>query len=109
MSPMLARPENVSALPPMVTPRRVISESPRLINAARVLSPAPSYWYQEGPGRRFLFLLAKMNQDLVDNFLVFDAGDDSGRATAATANFNVDIEYSLESLVIVHLEVSFSR
>ena len=49
-----------------------------------------------------------MSQDLVDDVLVFDAGDDSGRATAATTNCNIDIEYSLESLGPGHRDVPFS-
>ncbi|MEZ5501615.1 MAG: hypothetical protein R3E50_02750 [Halioglobus sp.] len=40
--------------------------------------------------------------------LVLDAGDDSGRATTATATFNVDIEYALESLGPIHRDVPFS-
>ena len=36
---MPARPEKVSGWPPMATPRREISDRPRVITAARVLSP----------------------------------------------------------------------
>ena len=68
----------------------------------------PGWRCQEGPGRGFLFILAKISQDLVDDVLVFDADDDSGRATAATANFNVDMEYSLDSLGPGDRDVSFS-
>ena len=49
-----------------------------------------------------------MSQNVVDNVLVLDAGDGSGRATAATANFNVDIEYALESLGPGHRDMPFS-
>ncbi|NQX87295.1 MAG: hypothetical protein HRT77_01385 [Halioglobus sp.] len=67
-----------------------------------------SWRYREGPGRSLLFFLAKMGQELVESLsrftryevLVFDAGDDSGRATAATTNGNIDIEYSVESLAV---------
>jgi hypothetical protein len=37
-------------------------------------------------------------QDPVNGLLVFNAGDDPDRTTAATADFDVYIEYSLESL-----------
>ena len=57
-----------------------------------------------------------MSQNIVEglprfigyNVLVLDAGDDSGRTTAATAHFNVDIEYALESLGPEHRDVPFS-
>jgi len=49
-----------------------------------------------------------MSQNIVDNVLVLDAGDDSGRTTAATANFNVDIEYALESMGPGHGDIPFS-
>ena len=39
---MPARPAKVSGSPPMATPRRVSSASPRVMTAARVLSPVPS-------------------------------------------------------------------
>ena len=68
----------------------------------RINSPCPRWragWrYKEGAGRSFLFLLAKMGQYPFYDVLVFNTCHDSDRATAATANFNVDIEYSLESL-----------
>ena len=38
---MPASPANVGALPPIATPSRVISASPRVITAERVLSPTP--------------------------------------------------------------------
>ena len=45
-----------------------------------------------------LFLLAKMSQDPVDDVLLLDASDNSDSTSAATANLNVDIEHTLESL-----------
>jgi len=57
----------------------------------------PGWRYQKGPGRSFLFRLAKMGQDPVDDVLVLNTSDDSDRSAAAAADFNVDIEYSLES------------
>src|SRR5437773_12350302 len=41
-SPIPARPANVTGCAPSLTPRRVISASPRVISAARVLKPSPS-------------------------------------------------------------------
>jgi len=58
----------------------------------------PGWRYQEGPGRGFLFLLSKICQDSVDDVLILNASDDFGGPTAATTNFNIDIEYALESL-----------
>ena len=55
-------------------------------------------WHQQWPSRRFLFFLAQVVQDPVNGLLVFNAGDDPDRTTAATADFDVYIEYSLESL-----------
>ena len=49
-------------------------------------------------GRGVLFLSIKMSQDSIDDILFLDTGDDSDRTTAATADFDVYIEYSLESL-----------
>ena len=60
------------------------------------------------PGRGSLFLLAKMGQDPVDNVLVLNACDDPDRPAAASANFNVDIEYALESLGPGHCDLPFS-
>jgi hypothetical protein len=55
-----------------------------------------------------------MSQDLVDDVLVFNTpvrriGDDPDRASATTANFNVDIEYALESFSPCHRRVTLSR
>ena len=58
----------------------------------------PGWRYQEGPGRGFLFLLSKICQDSVDDVLILNASNDFGGPTAATTNFNIDIEYALESL-----------
>ena len=58
----------------------------------------PGWGHQEGPGRGFLFLLAKMSQDPVDDVLVLNACDDPDRTTAASANLDVYIEHALESL-----------
>ncbi len=51
----------------------------------------PGWRYQKGPGRGFLFRLAKMGQDPVDDVLVLNTSDDSDRSAAAAADFNVDI------------------
>ena len=59
-------------------------------------------------GGGVLFLIAQMSQNAIDDLLVLDAGDDSGRSTASTANFNVYVEYSLESLGPGHRDVLFS-
>ena len=55
----------------------------------------PGWGHQEGPGRGFLFLLSKMCQDSVDDVLILNASDDFDGPTAATTNFNIDIEYAL--------------
>ena len=59
-------------------------------------------WRQLRLGRSALLLLAKMSQDSVDNVPILNTGDDLYRSTTAIANFNVDIEYSLESLGLGH-------
>ena len=43
----------------------------------------PGWRYQKGPGRGFLFRLAKMGQDPIDDVLVLNTSDDFGRAAAA--------------------------
>ena len=68
----------------------------------------PGWRYQKGPGRGFLFRLAKMGQNSIDDVLVLNTSDDSDRSVAAAADFNVDIEYSLESLGPGHRDVSFN-
>jgi hypothetical protein len=50
-----------------------------------------------------------MSQDPVDNVLVLNASDDSGRATAAAADFDVDVEDALEPLCPGHCGMTFSR
>ena len=69
----------------------------------RINSPCPRWrhgWrYEEGSGRGFLFLLAKMGQDPVDDVLVFDAtvrriDDNSHRTVAAAANLDLDTEHT---------------
>ena len=49
-----------------------------------------------------LFLVAKMSQNVVYDFLVLDTRDDSDRSTAVAADFNIYVEYSLESLSSGH-------
>jgi hypothetical protein len=39
-----------------------------------------------------------VSQDSVDDVLILNASDDFDGPTAATTNFNIDIEYALESL-----------
>ena len=56
-----------------------------------------------------LFRLAKMGQDPVDDLLVLNTSDDFDRPTAATANLNVDIEYSFESLGPGHSRMTLDR
>ena len=68
----------------------------------------PGWRYQEGPGRGFLFLLSKICQDSVDDVLILNASDDFDVPATATTNFNIDIEYALESLGPRHRDVSFS-
>ena len=42
----------------------------------------PGWRYQKGPGRGFLFRLAKRGQDPVDDVLVLNTTDDPDRPTA---------------------------
>ncbi len=69
----------------------------------------PGWGHQEGPGRDILFLLAKMSQDPVDDVLLLDASDDFDSPPAATANLNVDIEHTLESLGPGHSSMALGR
>ena len=69
----------------------------------------PGWGHQEWPGRDILFLLAKMSQDPVDDFLLLDASDDFDSPPAATANLNVDIEHTLESLGPGHSSMALGR
>ena len=48
--------------------------------------------------RGVVFVLLKMGQDPVDDVLVLDASDDFDRSTATTANLDIDIEYTFQSL-----------
>ncbi|MDG1683314.1 MAG: hypothetical protein P8H99_04150 [Luminiphilus sp.] len=50
-----------------------------------------------------------MSQDPVDDVLILNTSDDFDGHTAATTNFNVDIEYSLESLSPSHGGMALSR
>jgi hypothetical protein len=45
----------------------------------------PGWRHQKGPGRGFVFRLAKMGQDPVDDVLVLNTSDDSDRSAAAAA------------------------
>jgi hypothetical protein len=64
-------------------------------------------------GRAALFLLSKMSQDAIEglprfigyNVLVLNTGDDLYRSTAMTADLDIDIEDSLESLGPGHRSV----
>ena len=56
-----------------------------------------------------LFLALKMSQNSIDDVLVFNTSDDSDRSTTATANVNIDIEYSLESLDSGHSQMTLDR
>ena len=51
----------------------------------------PGWGHQEGPGRGFLFFLAKMSQDPVDDVLILNARDHFGRASTASTGLDVDI------------------
>ena len=55
--------------------------------------------------RAALFLLSKMSQDAIDDALVLNTGDDLYRSTAMTADLDIDIEDSLESLGPGHRSV----
>ena len=68
----------------------------------------PGWGHQEGPGRGFLFFLAKMSQNSIYDVLILNTGDDLYRSTATAANLDIDIEYALESLGPGHRDVSFS-
>ena len=55
-----------------------------------------------------LFPIAKVSEDSIYDVVVLNTGDDLYRSTAMTANFDIDIEYALESLGPGHRDVSFS-
>jgi hypothetical protein len=50
-----------------------------------------------------------MSQDFVYDVLVFNTSNDTDRSTAATANFDIDIEHALEPLGPGHRGVTFGR
>ena len=56
-----------------------------------------------------LFLALEVSQNPVDDALVLDARDHFGRASTASTDFNVDIEYSLESLGPGHSRMTLYR
>ena len=56
-----------------------------------------------------LFLALEVSQNPVDDALVLDARDHFGRASTASTDFNVDIEYSLESLGSGHSRMTLDR
>jgi len=49
-----------------------------------------------------------MSQGAIDDVLVINTGDDLYRSTAMTANLDIHIEYSLESLGAGHRDVPLS-
>ena len=69
----------------------------------------PGWRYQKGQGRGFLFYLAKMGQNPVDDVLVLNTTDDPDRASTASTDLDVDIEYSLESLGPSHSSMALGR
>jgi hypothetical protein len=56
-----------------------------------------------------LFLALEVSQNPVDNLLVLNTSDDPDRSAAASTDFNVDIEYSLESLGPGHSRMTLDR
>ena len=56
-----------------------------------------------------MFLALKMSQDPVDNVLVLNTTDDPDRASTASTDLDVDIEYSLESLGPSHSSMALGR
>ena len=56
-----------------------------------------------------MLLIAKMSQDFVYDVLLLNTRDDSDRSPAATANLDVDLENTLESLSPGHRRVTLSR
>ena len=74
----------------------------------------PGWGHQEGPGRGFLFLLAKMSQDSVDDVLILNAtvrrsDDDFQRPATATADLNIDGKNAFQALGPGHRRVTLSR
>jgi hypothetical protein len=60
-------------------------------------------------GGGVLFLSLKVSQNSIDDVLVLDTSDDSDRSTTAAADFDVYVEYSLESLSPGHGGMALSR
>ena len=69
----------------------------------------PGWRYQKGPGRGFLFRLAKMGQNSIDDVLVLNTSDDSDRAYTASTDLDADIEDALESLGPGHSRMTLDR
>ena len=82
----------------------------------------PGWGHQEGPGRGFLFLLAKMSQDSVEslprftgydvlilNATVRRSDDDFQRPATATADLNIDGKNAFQALGPGHRRVTLSR
>ena len=55
-----------------------------------------------------MFLVGQMIKDSIYEVLVLKAGDNFYGTTAAITNFNIDIEYSFESLGPCHRGMPFS-
>lgn len=58
-------------------------------------------------GGGVLFLIAQMSQDSIDDVLVLNAGDNFYGSTATTANLDIDIEYTFQSLSPGHRGMLF--
>jgi hypothetical protein len=56
-----------------------------------------------------VFLALKVSQNPVDNVLVLNTTDDPDRASTASTDLDVDIEYSLESLGPSHSSMALGR
>ena len=56
-----------------------------------------------------LFLALEVSQNPVDNVLVLSTTDDPDRASTASTDLDVDIEYSLESLGPSHSSMALGR
>jgi hypothetical protein len=56
-----------------------------------------------------LFLALEVSQNPVDNVLVLNTTDDPDRASTASTDLDVDIEYSLESLGPSHSSMALGR
>ena len=67
------------------------------------------WWCQVWQSGGVVFLALKMNQDPVDNVLVLNTTDDPDRASTASTDLDVDIEYSLESLGPSHSSMALGR